>query len=92
MKGIGGADAPGKRQAGQECLGHWDLIGFLRDRDLQERFLALVGTEGEQVRSGLLVRSGTAHRFAIQGNRVLCLGHESAAYPISQSPFDLLSI
>ncbi|HEX4205787.1 MAG TPA: hypothetical protein VHZ51_16630 [Ktedonobacteraceae bacterium] len=40
----------------------------------------------------MLVCSGSAHRFAVQGNRVFCLSHQRAAYPVSQSPFDLLGI
>src|SRR5438552_5581362 len=55
VQGICGADAPLKWQAGQERLSYRDLIGLLGNGDLQERFLAVMSAEGEQVGSRLLV-------------------------------------
>ena len=92
MKRIGGADPSGQRQTGQECLCDGDLIGFFGHSHLEERFLALMGAEREQVGSRLLICSGSAHGFAIQSNWVIRTGYQRAAYPVSQGAFDLLGI
>lgn len=73
-------------------MGNGDLIGLFRHSNLEERFLALMRAEGEQVGGRLLVGSGSAYGFAVQGNRILWGRYQCAAYPVSQSPFDLLRI
>lgn len=39
-----------------------------------------------------VICSGSTHRFAIQGNWVIGLGHQRATGPVRQCPFDLFGI
>src|SRR5437588_12426221 len=49
---------------GSTCLATGMRVGFLVDAHLPERFLTLMGTEGQQMGSGLLARSGSSHGLA----------------------------
>ena len=57
MQGISRGDARAPRLARQDRFGDGDLVGFLRNAHLEQRFLTGMGTEGQQMRR--LVREGT---------------------------------
>ena len=71
MERVGGTDPLPDGQRGQYHLGDRDLVGFLIHAHLPERFLAVMGTEGQQMRSGLLADSGAPHGLAIESQRLV---------------------
>jgi hypothetical protein len=73
MQGISRVGARTLWQARQDRFGDGDLIGFFRDAHLQQRFLALVGRERQQMRRFVLGAGRSAHRFAVQGHCFLVL-------------------
>ena len=54
MQGISGRDRSGDGERRQHRFGHRNLIRFLAHAHLPERFLAVMGTKRQQVRSILL--------------------------------------
>jgi hypothetical protein len=84
-KSISGADSPGERHTGQQRLGSGDLSGLCGHGHVKERVLVVMRAEGEHVGSWVLVRSGSAHGVAIQGNRIFWFSTQRAAYPACQS-------
>lgn len=65
MQSVCSQDPSSNWQAGQERLGDRDLIGFLRNQDLQQGFLTLMGAKGEQMGSRPICRAGPTNRLAI---------------------------
>src|SRR5258708_4757083 len=92
MQRICRTDSSLEWQTRQERLCYGNLIGLLGNDHLEEGFLTVMGAEGEQMRRGLLVGCRTTNCFAIQSNGVIGFGLQSGAYPVSQRPFDLLSV
>src|ERR1700682_5718686 len=92
MQGISSADSTRQRQTRKQCLSDRDLIGFLRNFHLQQRFLALMGTEREQMSCVLPGCSSTTHGFTIQGERIIWPGLQGDSYPVGKSIFNLLCI
>jgi hypothetical protein len=90
MQGIGSAHPTKQGQAREQSLSDRDLIRLLGDLDLQERFLTLMGTEGEQMRRMLSGSSRATHGFAIQSNRIFWRGRERSSYPVGEGTFNLL--
>jgi hypothetical protein len=71
MQGIGSTDPAKQRQARKQGLGDGDLSGFLGDLDVQHRLVALMGTEGEQMRRMVLGCPSATHRLAIKRERII---------------------
>lgn len=90
VQSIGSVDTPCDGQTGKQLLSNGDLIGLLRDAHLDENFLAVVGTKGEQMRGFLLVGGRTAYAFAVSRDRIISLGVQGDAEPIRQGPFQML--
>ncbi len=55
----------------------------------QQRFLTVMGTEGQQMRSLVLGGGCCAHRFAVQGHGFLVAGRASGIDPGSQYQLDM---
>ena len=91
VHGIGRGHAPSQQQTRKQGLRHRDLIGFLGHEDLQQDLLALIGLEGEQMRSGVPCGNGPAHGLAVQGNGVVIRGEQGGTYPVGHGPFEMLS-
>jgi len=79
VQGIARADPPRHRQGRQQHFGDGNFVGLLIDPDLEQGLLALVGAKGQQMRRGVVLRGGTAHRFAIKGNWLI--GGSTASLP-----------
>ena len=73
MESISRVDTRMPGQTRQDRFSDGDLIGFFRDAHLQQRFLALVGRERQQMRRFVLGAGRSAHRFAVQGHCFLVL-------------------
>ena len=71
VESISGVDARMHRQTRQDLFGNGNLVGFLTDAHLEQGFLTLMSTEGQQM--GRLVLSGgrSAHGFAVEGHGLL---------------------
>jgi len=85
MQGVGGDDAPAQGEMGQELLGHGDLVGFVADAHLHQRFLGGVRRDGEHLGRRLRPRAGATHDLAIEREgsrsrtgRVCCTQHANA--------------
>jgi hypothetical protein len=92
MQRIRGKDPSSHRQGWQKHQCHRDLIGFLLNLNLKQGFLTVMGPEGEQMRSLMIIGACPSHGFAIQGNRVIWGSYKRHTDPISQGPFDLRDI
>ena len=92
MQRISGIHARSARQTGQDFFGNGNLVGFLTNTHLQQGFLALMSTKGQQVRSWLLGGACTPDRFAIQSHGFLVQAGATAQYPGGQHHLNSLRV
>ena len=71
VHGIQGEQAAGQAEGGDQILGGWDLVAFLRNRQVTENDLAVGGEGAQQMRRLALVESveTAAQGFPINGHR-----------------------
>ncbi len=84
VQGISRTHALPDGQHRQHLLSDRDLIGFLVHTHLPERFLAVMGNEGQQMRSGLLARSRSPQGLAIERERLVARSRRGGLHPASQ--------
>src|SRR5256714_13139004 len=71
---ISRVDARAPRLARKERFGDGDLVGFLRNAYLEQRFLTGMGTEGKPLRRLVRGLGRSAYRFAVQSHASSSLG------------------
>ena len=74
MQGISRGDARAPRLARQDRFGDGDLVGFLRNAHLEQRFLTAMGTEGKPLRRLVRGLGRSAYRFAVQSHGFFVTG------------------
>jgi hypothetical protein len=92
MQRVGRVEAPCDRQTRQQEIGHRNLIGFVPHPHLEQDFLTVMGTKGQQMGPLLVSLLGAADRLAIQGDRFVWGRLQGSTHPISDGPLDLLGI
>jgi hypothetical protein len=92
VQGIGSADSAKQGEARKQRLSDRDLVRFLADLDLEQRFVTLVRTEREQMRRMLSGCPSATHRFAIESERIFWRSLQGGSYPVGKRIFDLLRI
>jgi hypothetical protein len=88
-KRSGGTDAPIAGEIGDQGLGDGNRVGLRSYGRLQQRLLAGVGVERQEMRCRMRAGAGTTHRLAIDSHRLTNLRGPGGPHPSRQRPFQV---